>query len=385
MQELLRRTLLGCAVLLAPNAVAGAVFEPHLQLALEERYDDDLLLRTAGAGQLMTKVSPRLGLELRDPTLTSETWYAADLLMRHGSGRITLDHRGGLELQKGFSRRFMLRAEVEAWRVSDPSSLPRMGIARTLDPVLYGRGNLYTVARLSERLDWRLGYAIEGAKVYDAADRDPGFAHAPYTGLSYALSRRATVGSEYRYQIFQLGEERAQAHSVVGTFRYRITRLWLFDGAAGGVHFQPSAGSGTDGGLVPRLSMSLMRDGEQLDFAFAVGHDLVGASGFTSALWADHASMTAEWRLNRPLRVFGAASFFRNGRAPNQDWTVFEGASARVATGYALGAGAEWSFDETFALRATFDRYAQVAGASGIAAADLTRNIAAIRLVMTAF
>lgn len=376
----LKTALLGCALMWGAEARAGTVLEPHLQLSAEERYDDDALVRTGGAGQLMTKLSPRIALDVKDPLFTSNAWYAADFLMRHGSGKSTFDHRFGLTAQKGFSRRVFLHAEAEAWRVSDPSSLPRMGVARTIDPVLYGTGQLYGGARLTERLEGRLGYRFEGAKVFDALDSAPGFSHAPFAGLGYDLSRRLNVGAEYRYQLFQLGPEIAQAHGVVGTFRYRMSRQWALDGNAGAARFE---GAERDG-YVPRVTLQLMRDGQQLDVAFAAGHDLVGASGFSSALWADYGSFTFEYRLNRPLRFFGAASLFRNGRAPDLGWS-FDVDVARVATGYAAGAGLEWEFNRTFSMQATFNRYAQVVGDDGAATADLARNIAAVRLVVTAF
>lgn len=363
--------------------MAGTVAEPKLSFTAEERYDDDLTLQFAGQGQLMTKLSPKVGLEVKDPTLESNGWYAADLLMRHGSGKVTLDHRLGLDLKKSFSRRFAVQAQVQAWRVSDPSSLPRLGMIRTPDPVLYGKGQLATIGQLSERLGLRVAYAFEAAKVYDALNRAPGFVHTPSAALTYALTRRAAVGVEYRYQLFAFGAEAAQAHGAVGTFNYRITRLWALGLKGGPVYY---LGAGT-AGWVPRATLELQRDGEQLDFGLAAGHDLVGASGFTAAIWADFASVIAEYKFSDQLRVFGAASYYRNGQAPNLGWG-FAGAQvggAAAVSGYGAGTGVEWMFTRQLAVQGTFDRYAQVGVTGGLAAADLARNVAAVRLVWTAW
>ena len=88
-----------CAVLclLATSAVASAGTDviPSLKLAAEERYDDAALLRVGpdGAGQLMTKLSPTAGLEVKQATFDAKAWYALDLLLHHGSGTTSLSPR----------------------------------------------------------------------------------------------------------------------------------------------------------------------------------------------------------------------------------------------------------------------------------------------------
>ena len=86
-------------------AMAAHVLDSSLRLTAEERYDDDFRLAEGTGGQFMTKLSPRLGLEVKDPRSTGEGFYAVDLLVRHGSGNATLDHRGGLDLGYALSRR----------------------------------------------------------------------------------------------------------------------------------------------------------------------------------------------------------------------------------------------------------------------------------------
>src|SRR5690242_17130011 len=126
----IRELAIACALLVAASATAAVKLKPTLRLGVEERYDDDLLLHVgpAGGSQLMTKLGPEAELSLESRTFTSKAWYAADLVARHGSGTTSLDHRGGLELHEEPSRRSRIELSLHVWRVSDPSSLPRLGM-----------------------------------------------------------------------------------------------------------------------------------------------------------------------------------------------------------------------------------------------------------------
>ena len=78
------------------------------------------------------------------------------------------------------------------------------------------------------------------------------------------------------------------------------------------------------------------------------------------------------------------ASFFRNGLAPGRG--VFSwGTDPRVAQGYALGAGLEFKVNKYVSMQAAVDRIAQVGNNEAAAGVNLTRNVGAIRLHMTAW
>ena len=104
-------------------------------------------------------------LDVKDRALKLESFYAADLLMRHGSGQVTLDHRAAFTLRKTLSRRLRVDASAGIFRVTDPRSLPRESVARTNQPVLYGTGKLSLTQRMSRRVDVSAGYAFEGVRV----------------------------------------------------------------------------------------------------------------------------------------------------------------------------------------------------------------------------
>lgn len=385
----MRQTMIGCAVTaalaFAMTARAGTQLKPSLVISLEERYDSDLLLREeAGAGgELLSKISPRVGLTALSDAWTADLWYSPDLMFHHGSGSVSLDHRGELKLGRRFSRRLRLAGDLQIWRVTDPTSLPRLGLAKSLSPVLYGKGDLHLDYSLTERWLGTAGVTSEAARVYEA-DAAAGYVLSPYAKALYRLTRRANVGMEYRFSYFHFGEAQSQAHGVFGDWTYRLSREVTLTASAGPSFYQDAAHPESNG-IAPHLVLDLERAGPRFDWGIAAGHDLVGASGFTTALWADYASLMAGYRLTQALRVYGMGSVFRNGPAPNvgaASWTL---SGDGVGSGYAVGMGVEWQLSRILQAKATVDRYAQVANPLWVGEPDLSRNVFALRLIATAF
>lgn len=365
--------------LLPAGARAGTDVTPGLRVGAEERYDDDALLAGAGMGQLMTKLTPQLGLDVRGRTFETSGWYAADLLFHNGSGTLAVDHRGRARLGVKLSDRATVDGKVDAWRVSDPTSLPRLGVAATLSPVLYGRAEAGAHYQLTGRWTAGLSYAFEGAQIYDGRSA-PGFAHSPSLDAWLRATRITDLGMEVRFQQFVFGAESSTATSAAAMARHRFTRQ-VHGSVRGGAGMYVAPGSAV-ARPYPRAQLELGREGERVDLALVLGHDLMGASGFTAALWADYGSTVLDWRALESLKVFGAASVFRNGRAPDQGfWTV---GGAGTSQGYALAAGLEWQVTGAIALKLQGDRYAQI-GAAAPGTVDLARNVLSARVVVTPF
>lgn len=375
-----RAVIAGCLIA-APAAQAATILEPRLRITAEERFDNDLRLGAgAGAGgQFMTKLSPRLGLDVKNEQLTLDTFYATDLLARHGSGKVTLDHRAGFGFRDVLSRRLRLDATARVFRVTDPTSLPRDGLARSTSPTFYTQAKVGLTGRVTERMDVRGNYGFEATRIIEPG-REAGYAHTPSVELWYRSTRRLSLGAEYRYQGFLYAGDYSQAHGASAALRYRLSRPTTLTLKGGPVRYLPSEAS--RGGWMPRVSLELMREGERSEVGFAIGHDLVGASGFSGAVWADYASLMAAHRFTAKLSAFGAASFFRNGRAPGEYYTEWRN-TTNVSQGYAVGGGVEYRLSRKLALQGAVDRIAQVGAADTAAAGDLTRNVFALRLVMT--
>lgn len=370
--------VLGCT----PAALASTVVDPRARVSLEERYDDDFRLHPDGAagGQMMTKLTPRLGLDAKDETLKFESFYATDLLVRHGSGSVSLDHRGGLKLNKYLSRTLKVEASGALYRVTDPMSLPRESVARSNQPVLYGMTRLYASQKVSRTVDVGAGYGFEGVKLL-VPGSTAGFVHTPYLESWLRTSRRLSLGVEYRYQAFLFGDKMDQAHGVFGALRYRLTRHTTATVRGGPVSYL-----GQDGtrGVLPRVKLEWLYEAPRFDMGAIAGHDLVGASGFATTVWADYAGLTFNQHFSERVALFGAASFFRNGRAPNEEAFTWRTGSS-VTQGYALSAGLEFKVNRYMSMQAAVDRIAQVGVGEVAAGVNLTRNVGAVRLHMTAW
>jgi hypothetical protein len=313
--------------------------------------------------------------------------------------------------------------------------LPRTGVGRTLDPILYTTADLSLRQRLGPRWGLRAGEHFEAAKIYyqpwevtpsygnptgafmgtagtcgpgtvapgtgapvdcvPSYQTAPGFVNAPFAELYYELTRRVDLAAGERVQFFNFGGDFAIGNGPYGTVRYRITHEAHFSLTAGPVVYSdhPSTvylpggkvvqGQGASG-ILPRVSADLGRDGPQLEYGIHAGHDLVGASGFTDVLWADYASLYARFKLTPlPLSLFGGPAYYRNGLPPNNGELPLFSSHGQVSQGYALEAGAEWKLSRMLLVQGVYDRLAQI-GAVFAGQPDLTRNIVALRLVWVA-
>ncbi|MBJ6763890.1 hypothetical protein JGU66_24225 [Myxococcaceae bacterium JPH2] len=377
-----KRAVVVCALLGAPAVHASSVVQPRLRLMAEERFDDDLQVGPmATGGQLMTKFSPQLGVNVKDERSEVDAFYAGDVLARHGSGKVTLDHRVGLEGQHWLSRRFKVDGAARVFRVTDPTSLPRAGLAWLDAPTFYAQARLGLMARLTQRMDLHAGYAFETTRVLEPG-RLGGSSHAPNLELWYHATRRLSLGAQYRYQGFLYAGRDSQSHGAFAMLRYRLSRPMTLTLQGGPVEYVAPAGQ--QGGVLPRVQLELARHGERFDVGATVGHDLVGATGFVGAVWADYASMVVNHRFSAPLSAFVLGSYFRNGRAPDQFYGEWKN-TVHVAQGYAVGAGVEYRLRRGLSMQGAFNRIEQVGVANAVEAGDLTRNVLAARLIYTAW
>jgi hypothetical protein len=370
----------------AKSAERSGPVEPILRLALEERYDDDVLLTGSqnGPGAFLTKIMPQAGLRLDQRLTKLETYFGPDILYRSSSGEVQLDYRASFELHSDLSRTAHIDGVAKFWDTSDPLALPRQGLARTLARTFYGIATFGWRQEFAPRWSFLLGYRFEGAKV-DETNHPPGFLNSPSMEVDYRLTRRADLGVEYRLQLFKFGDNNGIAHSPGLVWKYRLSRSANIK-ISGGAAFYSEHLDPSKNGIVPRFEIDVGQQiTKRLSWVFNVGHDLLGASGFSTAVWADYSSLTLSWQVLEKLRLFGYGSFFRNGPMPNIGvFPLKVNQSEGVAAGYGVGAGAEWRFNRYVAVQASYDRIDQV-GSIDSSQASLTRNIVAGRLTVDAF
>lgn len=373
------------SLFLAGGARAELPVRPTARVAVEERYDDDRLLRVnaGGPGQIISKLSPEVGFELERRTLSANGQYAPGFMVRHGSRTFVVDHHLSLMGASDLSRAARVDARADVWRASDPTSLPRTGLARSLLPVWYGKAALSTGLQGSRRTAASLGYQVEGARV-DGPGQRAGWVHVPSVAGWYRTGARNEVGAELRSQVFLLGGETAISHGVVAADRISLGPGWEASARIGPLLFVPSR-AGESAKVLPRVGVELSKEHGDADLAVALGEDLIGASGFTTAIWAQYLSIATGVGLGRRWRIFGAASFFRNGRASEvgrAPWT-FEG--DRSSEGYGVGGGLEWEVLPRVRTQGVVDRYAQIGKLDPALGADVARNMVAVRVIVTAW
>jgi hypothetical protein len=384
-ERLITLAMLGCAGLVS----AETEVLPTLRITAEQRYDDDLINRPINGGQFMAKLSPQVGLDVKDHTTLLHSYYAADVFLRQGSAlagfcngqsqRACIDHRGSFDLKQALSRIWTLQGEAQVWRVADPTSLLRVGLARQISPVFYGFAEVSGTARLDPRTTLRTGYRFEAAKVYDERNLPIGLTNSPFAELWHRVSRQTDLGLEYRFQYFSFGSATADSNALSAGYRYQLARHTKFTAKAGPIFYR-AHGTSARSGFAPRVLLDLTQQAShRLTGSISVGHDLIGAAGLFTAYWAEWAMLTGSYRLGKHTSVFGWGSLYRNGPAPNDK--LFPIARSDTARGYGAGGGLEWLIDRKLSVQATFTRYIQVAGTDF---GGLERNIGAVRLIYTA-
>src|SRR6185369_17303699 len=178
----------------------------------------------------------------------------------HASGSFAVDHRGRAQLGVKLTDRAWVDGKVDAWRVSDPTSLPRLGMAATLSPVLCGRAEAGAHYQLTGRWSAGLGYAFEGAQIYDGRSA-AGFSHSPSLDAWYRVTRITDLGAELRLQQFVFGAESAAAASAAATVKHRFTRQ-VHGSLRAGAGMFADAGTGT-WRPYPLAQLELGREGER--------------------------------------------------------------------------------------------------------------------------
>jgi len=352
----------GAGLLFAAVAGASPQHRAVLGLALEERVDDGAL--ASGGAELMSKLSPEVGYELKSEQRDLTAAYDADLIHHLVAGNVGLDHRGRLRYRDEPTERLELHLDATLYRVEDSSTLPRFGVARTQSAALWLKGELALDYRLSHRDTAELGYRTEATRLY-ANGLPLTSVHALAGEVRREVGRRLELGVRYRAQLFTAGlTPRAHTHAVSGTLRFTLARHTFLAVDAGPVLF---AASGLRS-VTPRVGAELGYEARGVELGVVGGRDYVGAAGFATAIWADYVQVAAAWKVSRAVSLNAAGGLYRNGVAP---------AGPVDAQGWGAGAGFEWRFAKELSAELSYNRISQLGTA---AVPGLSRNIASARL-----
>jgi len=328
-----RRGLPGMAALLA-SLLAGPVraetqVEPIARLAVEGGYDSNVLFD--GRGDQANRVSPDLGLKLRDHLWSFTGVYGADYLQyRQLRPKGVWNQRGSLNFAATPTERFDATGTLRSTYADDPVGLAQVGIFRTgQQRALYLQGG----ARAEYEATHLLLVAGELAeRLVRFEDATGGAMHAPSVEVLRALNERLFVGGAYAFTIFQdfrpAGARLAYAHAVRARLRYKVSRFIDADAFAG-----PALWSGPNGrSVVPEIGAELRHADRDWDLRLTAAHRLgLGSTAAPSLVNSVEAGTVR--RFGRRFDLRGDGGIWQTGDVP----------TGRNATlGFAVAGEAGW-------------------------------------------
>ncbi len=314
------------SLLRAAPVAAGTVMEPIARLTLEGGWDSNALY-DGRSGDTIGRVSPEVGLRLRDHLWDLRTTYGGELVyyQRLAPGG-TWNHRGGLALDARPTRRSTLAGALRLSQAFDPAALAQAGVFRT------GRQRALIVGGRA-RLDWRAEETLATAatleeRIVTFQDGAGGAMHRPTAEVLRRLDRRLSLGGAYSFGVFQsfepgTGPDRlALAHALRARARWRAERHLTIDASAGPALWMPEGSTS----VVPEVFAEALYATRGLDLRLNGGHALgIGATAQPGIV--DSLEFGAGWRVGRTWFVRGDGGLWRSGEAPTGRGAV---------TGYAV-------------------------------------------------
>ncbi len=360
---------LGCGVGWAAGgtAVAADVGGIVAGATAEGRMQSDTLY---GGGQnFVSVISPDIGYRLIGPTLDLSLRYDGDFYQYMGdTPRTDANHQGTLHLKDRPSARSTVAADGSLQYVTDPLALDRLGIPRTTSPVIFGIAATEEDQRLSSRWTLKLGYQFQVAHFEDPTLID-GEVHAPWLAAAYRLSMGDTLTLQYRSQIFlRVISPNGTAQTPSLAWEHRFGPRIRLDLAAGPILYVDPTGAP---GWTEYVATGLIYELHHGELEFVGGRDLVGATGFGTALWADYVQGGAIARLSRRWSGRLVGTYFVDGLPP---------AEPAALSGYGAEAAVDYRPARDWTLEAAVDRIGQTGGAPGDGSFNLALELAAVRV-----
>jgi hypothetical protein len=345
------------AVLFAVRAEGASQVEPIARLTLEGGYDSNVLYDARG-GEGMGRVSPDLGVRVRDHTYDLKLAAGGDLLMYpQRDGGTVWNQRGEGSLAARLAPRLTLDAEAKGTYALDPIGLARVGIFTPQQGSVLLLG---AKARLAWRMDhpWTIAGTFEEHLVR-FSDGSGGAAHTPGLEVTRRVDHRLEAGATYRFDVFQgLGASAggaAYAHEALGIVRWRWTRRLTLEATGGPALWRGQA----DTWVLPQAGVQLFGQWRRADLRLSLRHGVGLGINATPGLF-DSAEAAVTMRLGRSWAIHADGGLWRSGAPPWGSDAVLgygiEGEiSYRVTRDVRLGLGAS-RFARADAGASRFDR-----------------------------
>jgi len=343
----------------------------------------------------MGRVSPDLGVRLRDRTWSFGAVAGGDLLTYPGAGSpgTKWNQRGALALHSRPNEEWKIDGALSGTYAFDPVGLARVGIflaAPGERPV--GSGVVVTSAlRAARRLDrdWSGALTWDSRIVYFdqiPADRvgpgkDGAASYTPGVELTRRMGRNLELGGAYKFDLFQefgsgvllqpdgtgvpTAARWASAHELQGVARLRWTRRWTFEATAGPAVWSPPGHGAVQ--VVPQASLQLLganrRVGDcRFTFRHGVGLGITATPGLFDAIEA-----AGTWTPTRRWALHVDGGLWRSGDIP---W------GANAITGYGVNGDVSDLVGSGVRVGVGGSRFARADAASSV----YDRNIVGLRV-----
>jgi len=394
-------TALG-AVLLGP-AVAFAAPKQELSVAagLDSAYDDNVF---NGRGpDWVNRVNPWGTYRLIDPRVKLDAGYELGYwTYAFGKADNSINHRANLSVEAHPLRRLTLKVGDEFTRAQDPGFLRRFGVVAPQIGIIDNVAELTVGANLTRRLFGAARYTnhlarFDAYSVMQVAAGLPalfdGIEHDAELAFDYRVLRTDDLKVEGRFQHFSAGQQATSAtqwdlantYSPTVGWRHQFLPELEWTADVGPLFYQelPAAvnvpGAPQASGTTWRLGTHLRWFTPTWRASLAYTHDLVGATGAGSALWADFVYAQVGYHFLERLDLHAGGGYFRNGLAVTQPF-AYDGFTAdalvdvRVIDNLRLGAYYTLRWQETGPGAIPF-------GAVAAQFPSVTRNIVGLRLL----
>ena len=389
------------ALVAAGRSEARPVQEISAAAGVDSAYDDNVF---NGRGpDWVNRVNPQGTYHLIDPRVKLDAGYQLGYwTYAFGKAENSINHRANFNLEARPLRRLTIRVADELARAEDPGFLTRIGVVAPQIGITDNVAEAALGVNLSRRWVMGAGYLFHFATfdpysaqmvaqglptLYDGAEHDADLS------FLYRVTRSDDLHFGTRFQHFTAGPQHvsfsrwdlANTYTPTVGWRHQFLPEVELSADVGPLFYQDLAGAMNvpgapqDSGVTWRLASRLRYYTPSWRASVAYTHDLVGATGAGSAIWADYVYAQGGWHWLERIDLSAGAGYFRNGRAVSQAFaydgvTVDALADFRVIDNLRLGAYYTLRWQET----------GPGAVPPGMATGqfpNVTRNIVGIRLL----
>jgi hypothetical protein len=390
---------LATSMLLAAPASAEPKNELSLSAGIDSAFDGNVY--NSRGPDFVNRIQPSVAYKLIDQRFELDSSYDfAYWTYAFGKAQNSINHRADLSLEGHPTQHTTLKVADEFSRAEDPGFLSRLGVVAPQIGIFDNIVDASAVAEFTRRLYGGIGYtyhwaqfdqysarqAMEFTRLYDGAEHDV------QGTFDYRVTRHDDLRFGGRAQLFTAGPQDGDAnlwdigssYSPSVGWRHQFTRTVEWTADAGPLFYQRLGGSenipgATNSGTTWRGATVLRWFTPGWRASVQYSHDLLGATGAGTALWADavYGQVGYHWLEKFDAHVGGG--YFRNGIGPAGAWS-YDGVTVDTMVDY--------SVVNNFRIGAYYTTRWQQAGPGAFAPGtdvtqfpSTTRNIVGIRLL----